>query len=129
MKAPGATAATSFSNRGDGSELRVPPALAAFRESRIDLVGVASVEGGEMARYLLAAGFTNIVGHDQQPDLESLVRAHHLAHAGLERQERRERLDRLLQGLHSLQLAGEYLSGVELSAMVIPTQAWFLSKA
>ena len=128
MKAPGTPAAASASAERE-LPLRVPAALAQLRESRIDLVGVASVEGGEMARYLLAAGFTNIVGHDQQPDLESLVRAHHLAHAGLERQERRERLDRLLQGLHSLQLAGEYLSGVELSAMVIPTQAWFLSKA
>jgi len=82
-----------------------------------------------MARYLLAAGFTNLVGHDQQPDLASLVRAHHLAHAGLGRGERRERLDRLLQGLHALHLGGDYLEGVERSAVVIPTQAWFLSAA
>jgi UDP-N-acetylmuramoylalanine--D-glutamate ligase len=107
----------------------VPPALDELRHRRIDLVGVASVEGGEMARYLLAAGFTKLVGHDQQPDLESLVQAHHLAHAGLCREERRDRLDRLLQGLSSLQLADDYLKGVESSALVIPTQAWFLSAA
>ncbi|HVB14872.1 MAG TPA: Mur ligase family protein [Candidatus Dormibacteraeota bacterium] len=111
------------------SPLRVPPALAELRQSRIDLVGVASVEGGEMARYLLAAGFTNLVGNDQQPDLVSLRRAHHLAHAGLNREERRQRLDQLLEGLHSLQLADAYLQGVQQSTMVIPSQAWFLSPA
>ena len=129
MKVPGTPEPATVPPRGNPSALRVPPALAQLRQSRIDLVGVASVEGGEMARYLLAAGFTNLVGHDQQPDLESLVRAHHLAHAGLGRQERRDRLDQLLQGLHSLQLAGDYLQGVERSALVIPTQAWVLSPA
>jgi UDP-N-acetylmuramoylalanine--D-glutamate ligase len=129
MKAPGTPAAANPSPDGSKPTLRVPPALAQLRQSRVDLVGVASVEGGEMARYLLAAGFTKLVGHDQQPNLESLVRAHHLAHAGLGREERRERLDHLLQGLHSLQLADDYLKGVERSTLVIPTQAWFLSPA
>ncbi|MGA7173379.1 MAG: Mur ligase family protein [Candidatus Dormiibacterota bacterium] len=129
MKAPGIPTPASPSTPTVPPTLRVPPALAQLRQSRVDLVGVASVEGGEMARYLLAAGFTNLVGHDQQPDLPSLVQAHRLAHAGLDRQERRERLDQLLQGLHSLQLAGAYLEGVGESALVIPTQAWFLSPA
>ncbi len=129
MKEPGSPLAVASSTRPPEPELRVPPVLADLRQSRIDLVGVASVEGGEMARYLLAAGFTNLVGHDQQPDLEKLVRAHHLAHAGLNRVERRDRLDRLLQGLPSLQLGADYLRGVEGSALVIPTQAWFLSAA
>ncbi len=107
----------------------MPSSLAQLRHSRIDLVGVASVEGGEMARYLLAAGFTHLVGHDQQPDLESLERAHHLAHAGVPKEERRERLGKLLAGLNELHLADRYLEGVEHSAMVIPTQAWFLAPA
>jgi hypothetical protein len=66
--------------------LRVPAALAQLRQCRVDLIGVASVEAGEMARYLLAAGFTNLVGHDQQPDREALAKAHNLAHAGLPRE-------------------------------------------
>ena len=107
--------------------LRVPEALAPLRDSRVDLIGVASVEGGEMARYLLAAGFNHLVGHDQQPDLASLERAHHLAHAGLGPDERRQRLQLLLEGLHTLQLGDRYLEGVGQSAVVIPTQAWFLA--
>jgi UDP-N-acetylmuramoylalanine--D-glutamate ligase len=100
-----------------------------LRHSRIDLVGVASLEAGEMARYLHAAGFTNLVGHDQQPDRESLRRAHHLAHAGLSRGERGERLEQLIDCLSGLQLGDGYLVGVDGSALVIPTQAWFLSPA
>jgi UDP-N-acetylmuramoylalanine--D-glutamate ligase len=129
MELPGPAAATEPPPPFGRAELRVPAALQDLRQSRIDLVGVASVEGGEMARYLLAAGFTNLVGHDQQPDLESLRRSHELAHAGLEREERRRRLDQVLQGLRALQLADEYLDGVQSSAVVIPTQAWFLSPA
>ena len=129
MEAPGTPEPAAAATLREKPALRVPPNLAQLRQSRIDLVGVASVEGGEMARYLLAAGFTNLVGHDQQPDLESLERAHHLAHAGLSREERRQRLEQLLQGLHSLQLADGYLEGVEHSEVVIPTQAWFLSPA
>ncbi len=129
MEFHGPSAATASASPLRRPTLRVPAALAELRQSRIDLVGVASVEGGEMARYLLAAGFTNLVGHDQQPDLESLRRSHHLAHAGLNPEERSRRLEELLSGLSSLQLAGEYLLGVETSALIIPTQAWFLSPA
>jgi len=107
----------------------VPAALAELRNSRVDLVGIASLEAGEMARYLRAAGFTNLVGHDQQPDRESLERAHNLAHAGLSRVERPQRLTELLDGLSSLQLGDGYLAGVDESAVIIPTQAWFLSPA
>jgi UDP-N-acetylmuramoylalanine--D-glutamate ligase len=107
----------------------VPAALAQLRQCRVDLIGVASVEAGEMARYLLAAGFTNLVGHDQQPDREALAKAHNLAHAGLPREERQERLEGLLHGLSSLRLGADYLRGVEEAAVVIPTQAWFLSPA
>jgi UDP-N-acetylmuramoylalanine--D-glutamate ligase len=110
-------------------ELRLPPALAQLRQRRVDVVGVASVEGGEMARYLLAAGFTNLVGHDQQPDRQGLARAHHRAHAGLGPEEREGRLRELLDGLASLQIGPDYLRQVESSALVIPTQAWFLSPA
>jgi UDP-N-acetylmuramoylalanine--D-glutamate ligase len=129
MEAPGTPAAAAAEAPGDRPALRVPGALADLRQSRLDLVGVASVEVGEMARYLHAAGFTNLVGHDQQPDRESLVRAHQLAHAGLSRAERRLRLQELLEGLSSLQLGDGYLTGVEESAVVIPTQAWFLASA
>lgn len=111
------------------SALRIPAALAQLRDSRIDVVGVASVEGGEMARYLLAAGFTNLVGHDQQPDRARLERAHHLAHAGLAQEERQRRLRQLLQGLSALHLGNRYLEGVDQAAVVIPTQAWFLATA
>ncbi|HEY6538853.1 MAG TPA: Mur ligase family protein [Candidatus Dormibacteraeota bacterium] len=121
MESPGPLAATAT--------LRVPPALADLRDRRIDLVGVASVEGGEMARYLVAAGFTNLVGHDQQPDLEHLQQAHSLAHAGLDRRERQLRLEELLSGLQALRLADRYLEGIADSALIIPTQAWFLAPA
>ncbi len=109
--------------------LRVPPALAQLRRRRVDLVGVASVEVGEMARYLLEAGFTNLVGHDQQPDPEALAKAHNLAHAGLAQEERQARLAGLVEGLSSLRLGADYLRGVEEAEVVIPTQAWFLSPA
>ncbi|MGH7704617.1 MAG: Mur ligase family protein [Candidatus Dormibacteria bacterium] len=124
MIAPGPRAAAE----GEPA-LRVPERLQPLRHRRVDLVGVASVEGGEMARYLMAAGFSNLVGHDQQPDLVSLGRSHHLAHAGLEPAERQARLEQLLSGLSSLHLADSYLDGVGDSAVVIPTQAWFLSAA
>ncbi len=109
--------------------LRLPPRLQGLRQSRLDVVGVASVEGGELVRYLLAAGFTKVVGHDRQPDLESLRRAHALAHAGLAREERSARLEALLQGLSGLHLGPSYLEGVEEAELILPTQAWFLSPA
>jgi UDP-N-acetylmuramoylalanine--D-glutamate ligase len=128
MEAPGTPAAAAEAP-DDRPALRVPAGLADLRHRRVDLVGVASLEAGEMARYLRAAGFTNLVGHDQQPDRESLERAHNLAHAGLSRVERRQRLAELLDSLSSLQLGDGYLAGVDESAMIIPTQAWFLSPA
>jgi len=129
MEAPGRPAAAAAEAPDDRPALRVPAALANLRHSRVDLVGVASLEAGEMARYLHAAGFINLVGHDQQPDLESLGRAHHLAHAGLSRVERGERLEQLLDCLSALQLGDGYLAGVDRSELIIPTQAWFLSPA
>jgi UDP-N-acetylmuramoylalanine--D-glutamate ligase len=129
MEASGTPASAAAEAPGDRPAIRVPTALAELRHKRIDLVGVASLEAGEMARYLRAAGFTNLVGHDQQPDRESLERAHYLAHAGLSRMERRQRLADLLDSLSSLKLGDGYLAGVEESAMIIPTQAWFLSPA
>jgi UDP-N-acetylmuramoylalanine--D-glutamate ligase len=129
MEAPGTPAAAAAEAPEDLPSLRVPAALANLRHSRVDLVGVASLEAGEMARYLHAAGFTNLVGHDQQPDRGSLTRAHQLAHAGLSRAERGERLEQLLGSLSSLQLGDGYLAGVDGAALIIPTQAWFLSPA
>lgn len=111
------------------SALRLPPALAELRDERVDVVGVASVEGGEMARFLLAAGFTKVVGHDLQDSSEELARAHHLAHAGLRPAERAARLQMLEDGLHQLQLGSSYLVGVDESALVVPTQAWFMQAA
>ncbi|MFZ0995751.1 MAG: Mur ligase family protein [Candidatus Dormiibacterota bacterium] len=129
MEAPSTPAAAAAERQEGRHGLRVPEALVDLRHSRVDLVGVASLESGEMARYLRAAGFTNLVGHDQQPDRESLERAHNLAHAGLSRTERRQRLAELLDSLSSLRLGDAYLAGVAESAMIIPTQAWFLSPA
>ncbi|MGC1184087.1 MAG: Mur ligase family protein [Candidatus Dormiibacterota bacterium] len=129
MEFPAPAAAATSPWPSGHAELRVPARLAELRQSQIDLVGVASVEGGEMARYLLAAGFTNLVGHDQQPDLESLRRSHHLAHAGMDPKARQQRLEELLTGLRSLHLAGEYLKEIEKSSLIIPTQAWFLAAA
>jgi UDP-N-acetylmuramoylalanine--D-glutamate ligase len=129
MEAPDTPAAAAAEAPEERPTLRVPAALANLRQSRVDLVGVASLEAGEMARYLRAAGFTNLVGHDQQQDRDSLRRAHHLAHAGLSRAERGERLEQLLGSLSSLQLGDDYLAGADESALIIPTQAWFLSPA
>ena len=109
--------------------LRLPPALQDLRGQRVDVIGVASIEGGEMAGYLLAAGFTNVVGHDLQPDLEQLRRAHHLAHAGVAEPARQAHLEQLLSGLAGLHLGQEYLAGIEDSALLIPTQAWFMQEA
>jgi len=109
--------------------LRLPAALEGLRHQRVDVVGVASVEGGEMAGYLLAAGFTQVVGHDLQPDLEQLRQAHHLAHAGVPAPEREAHLERILGGLARVQLGSQYLAGIADSALVIPSQAWFLQPA
>ena len=79
-----------------------------------------------MAHFLLAAGFTRVVGHDLSPDLSELARAHRLAHAGLGAEAARERLESLLAGLAELQLGDRYLEGVSESSLVVPTQAWFL---
>jgi UDP-N-acetylmuramoylalanine--D-glutamate ligase len=103
--------------------------LEELRDERVDVVGVASVEGGEMARFLLAAGFTKVVGHDLQGSPEELARAHHLAHAGLRPADRASRLQFLEEGLHRLQLGHSYLDGIEESALVVPTQAWFMQSA
>jgi UDP-N-acetylmuramoylalanine--D-glutamate ligase len=100
-----------------------------LRNQRVDVVGVASVEGGEMARFLLAAGFNRVVGHDMQDSPEELARAHHLAHAGLRPADRAARLQLLKDGLHRLQLGPSYLEGIEGSALVLPTQAWFMHTA
>ena len=110
-------------------KLRLPAALAGLRESRVDVVGIAGVEGGEIAGYLLAAGFTRVVGHDQQPDLERLTQAHRLAHAGTAEEVRRAHLQRLLSGLSAVNLGERYLEGIEESQLIIASQAWFLSPA
>ncbi len=114
---------------GPAAELRLPAALAGLRDSRVDVVGIAGVEGGEIAGYLLAAGFTRVVGHDQQPDLEQLGAAHRLAHAGMLEQPRQSALERLLQGLAQLNLGDRYLEGIAESELIITTQAWFLNPA
>jgi len=82
-----------------------------------------------MARFLLAAGFNKVVGHDLQPDRDGLARAHRLAHAGLREEVREARLEALMRGLWETHLGGEYLAGVEDSSLVVPTQAWFLQPA
>ncbi|MHB1501556.1 MAG: Mur ligase family protein [Candidatus Dormibacteria bacterium] len=114
---------------GPVGELRLPPALAGLQDRRIDVVGIAGVEGGEIARFLLAAGFTQVVGHDQQPDLAELSAAHRLAHAGENEVEREQRLTHLRRGLAGLNLGDRYLDGIEGSSLVIPSQAWFLNPA
>lgn len=106
--------------------LRLPQSLEGLQDLRVDVVGVGSVEGGEIARYLLDAGFTRVVGHDLSSDLEELGRAHSFTHAALPREERRQRLERLLQGLAELNLGARYLQGVQSSKLVVPTQAWFM---
>ncbi len=117
---------TSAPDRPTGTGLRLPSRLEGLREARVDVVGVGSVEGGEIARFLLDSGFTRVVGHDLNPGLDELARAHRLAHAGLTAEEAREHLGRLLSGLFELHLGEDYLGGVESSQLVIPTQAWFL---
>ncbi len=79
-----------------------------------------------MAHFLLAAGFTRVVGHDLSPDLSELARAHRLAHAGLGPEAARERLGSLLDGLAELHLGDRYLEGIAESCLLVPTQAWFL---
>ncbi len=109
--------------------LRVPAVLEPLRHRRVDVVGVASVEGSEMARYLAKAGFTQVVGHDQQPSLAALERSHDRAHAGLRAPERQSRFSELLPALSELRLGPRYLEDIEGSELAIPTQAWFLSPA
>ena len=79
-----------------------------------------------MAHFLLAAGFTRVVGHDLSPDLQELARAHRLAHAGMGAEAAREQLEGLLAGLAELHLGERYLQGIAESSLVVPTQAWFL---
>jgi UDP-N-acetylmuramoylalanine--D-glutamate ligase len=110
-------------------ELRLPPRLEGLRESRVDVVGIAGVEGGEIAGYLLAAGFTRVIGHDQQLDLEHLTTAHRLAHAGTAEGVCRAHLEQLLSGLAGLNLGERYLDGIEESELIIASQAWFLNPA
>ncbi|MHB8324667.1 MAG: Mur ligase family protein [Candidatus Dormibacteria bacterium] len=129
MSSPAKARSRSPLPGGEPGPLRLPPLLEGLRDQRVDVVGLASIEGGEMARYLLAAGFTQVVGHDRQGDMEQLRRAHHLAHAGIGAAERGARLEQLLGGLASLHLGEDYLRGIEDSAVVIPTQAWFMQPA
>ncbi len=82
-----------------------------------------------MARFLLAAGFSRVVGHDLRADREGLTSADRLAHAGLREDEREARLDTLLGGLWQTRLGPEYLTGIEESSLVVPTQGWFLQPA
>ncbi|MGH7608905.1 MAG: Mur ligase family protein [Candidatus Dormibacteria bacterium] len=129
MQAPGAPTAAGAPASEPLPPPRLPAALEGLQQQRVDVVGIASVEGAEMARYLLAAGFTEVVGHDQQPDPEALTRAHWLAHAGTRAEDRRPRLEAVLGGLARLQLGREYLQGVGEGKVVVPTQGWFLSPA
>ncbi len=108
--------------------IRLAPSLALHRAQRVDVVGVAGIEGAEVARLLLAAGFTQVVGHDQaaRPDFPA---AFDRAHAGLRPAERAARRAALLAGLAEVQLGDAYLRGIERTALVIPGQAWFLHPA
>ncbi len=103
----------------------LPPALATFRDRPIHIVGVAGLEGAEMARFCLAAGCTAVVGHDVAPAAD-LARAFDRAHAGLPRAQRAERWAALARGVADLRLGDRYLAGIDEAAVVVPTQAWFL---
>lgn len=120
---------TSLADPRAGGSLRLPPALAGLESSQVDVVGLASVEGGEIARYLLDSGFTRVVGHDLSGSLETLGRSHRLAHAAIGSEEAGARLQRLIAGLHEIRLGDRYLEGVEETALVVATQAWFLHPA
>ena len=111
-----------------GASLRLPARLEGLHDQRVDVVGVGSVEGGEIAHYLLDAGFTRVVGHDLSPTLPELARAHRLAHAGLGPEAARGQLDGLLGGLAELHLGDRYLEGIGETSLVVPTQAWFLHR-
>ncbi len=119
MPPPGAAAAV------------LPAALAPHRDAPIHVVGIASVEGAEMARFCLAAGCPRVVGHDLAPESgpESVAAAFERAHAGLPVPLRRARWRALLEGVWSWRLGDRYLEGIDEAAVVVPTQAWFLHPA
>ena len=110
------------------AQIRLAPALAAHRAERVDVVGVAGIEGAEVARLLLAAGFTHVVGHDQAAR-DAFPAAFDRAHAGLRPAERAARRAALLAGLAGVRLGAEYLGDIGRTTLVIPGQAWFLHPA
>ena len=119
---------TSAPDRPAQAALPLPPRLRGLRHQRVDVIGVGSVEGGEIASFLIAAGFTKVVGHDLNPDLPRLTDAHRRAHAGLAAEAARAQLERLLGGLAELHLGERYLQGIAETSLVVPTQAWFLHR-
>jgi len=119
----------SSAGESEASSPRLPPLLRGHRHQRVDVIGIAGIEGSEMARYLLRCGFTEVVGHDQQPDRAGLERADRLAHAGESAEASSRRLETLCAGLWGLMLGDDYLRGIEESTLIVPSQAWFLNPA
>jgi len=104
----------------------LPRALAPYRDRPLHIVGVASLEGAEMARFCLACGCSQLVGHDLAP-ADEVATAFARAHAGLAPRTRAQRWEALATGLRDLRLGDRYLAGLDEAAVVVPTQAWFLN--
>jgi hypothetical protein len=68
------------------------PSLLAYKDRNVHVVGLSSVEGAAVARFLLEKGFTRLTAHDFSPESD-FERQFMLVHVGLPRQERKALLD------------------------------------
>jgi UDP-N-acetylmuramoylalanine--D-glutamate ligase len=99
--------------------------LLTYKDKNVHVVGLSSVEGAAVTRFLLNLGFSRITTHDFSPESE-FERQFMLVHVGLPRQERKTFFDWLAQQPVRKQFGAQYLEGLEGADLIFATQAWFI---
>jgi len=101
------------------------PELLSFKDKNVHVVGLSSVEGAAVARFLLKLGFSRLTAHDFSPE-EAFERQFMLVHVGFPRAERKALFDWLAAQPLQKRFGEQYLEGIEGADLIFATQAWFI---
>ncbi len=104
------------------------PELLTYKDRNVHVVGLSSVEGAAVTRFLLRLGFSRLTAHDFSPE-EDFERQFMLVHVGLPRAERKALFDWLAAQPVQKRFGKQYLEGIEGADLIFATQAWFIYRS
>ncbi len=104
------------------------PELLSYKDKNVHVVGLSSVEGAAVTRFLLQQGFSRLTAHDFSPESE-FERQFMLVHVGLPRAERKALFDWLAAQPLRKRFGEAYLEGIEQADLIFATQAWFIYRS